>query len=234
MNIALPLASTIVSLVFAVTVLDQFLARRKPYQLVWTIGLFMFFIGTGCEYWTGTRGLSKTVYQLWYLFGATLVAAYLGMGTLYLLTPPRVAHIIMTLLLAASIYATFNVFNVSLDPRAIHYLSGRFMPQGVRAMTPFFNTFGTVALVGGAIYSALVYWRRRLMPHRVVSNVLIAVGALMPALGGTLMRFGIRSMTPFYALELLGIVLIFIGFLRNREVFGLYRFPLIHGFSKTS
>ncbi len=193
----------------------------------------MYFIGTGTEYWVGIWGLNETVYRLWYLSGATFGAAYLGMGTLYLLTPRRVAHSIMAILLVASFYAIFRVFSANIDMSTLHYLSGRFMPQSVRQMTPFFNTFGTVALVGGALYSAWVYWRRRLMPHRVISNILIAVGALMPALGGTLMRYG-GSITVFYILELLGIVIIFVGFLRNREVFGLYRFPLIHGFKKVA
>ena len=75
MYIALPLASSIVSLLFALTVLDQFFARRKPYQLVWAIGLLMYFISTGTEFWTGVWGLNQTVYRLWYLFGAIFVAA---------------------------------------------------------------------------------------------------------------------------------------------------------------
>lgn len=46
MNLAvLPLISSIVSLVFMLTVLDQFFVRRKPYQLVWVIGLFLYFTG---------------------------------------------------------------------------------------------------------------------------------------------------------------------------------------------
>jgi len=232
MNIAvIPLASSIVSVGFAVTVLDQFFARRKPYQLIWAIGLFMYFISTGSEFWVETWGLNETIYRLWYLFGAIFVAAYLGMGTLYLLVPRRIAHIIMAILLVASFYAVFRVFTASLDLSTLQYLSGRAMPQGVRLMTPFFNTFGTVALVGGAIYSAWVFWRRRFMPHRVISNTLIAVGAILPAVGGTHMRLG-GSLTTFYLLELLGIIIIFIGFLRSREVFGLYRFPLIHGFKR--
>ena len=189
MNIAImPLIASIVSLVFAVTVLDQFFARRKPYQLIWAIGLFMYFISTGAEFSTETWGLNETIYRLWYLFGAILVAAYLGMGTLYLLVRQRVAHIIMAILLVASFYAAFRVFTASIDLSTIDYLSGSAMPQVVRLMTPFFNTFGTVTLVGGAIYSAWVYWRRRFMPHRVLSNTLIAVGAILPALGGTLKR----------------------------------------------
>ncbi len=234
MNIAImPLIASIVSLVFAVTVLDQFFARRKPYQLIWAIGLLMYFISTGTEFWAETWGLNETIYRLWYLFGAILVAAYLGMGTLYLLVRQRVAHIIMAILLVASFYAAFRVFTASIDLSTIDYLSGSAMPQVVRLMTPFFNTFGTVALVGGAIYSAWVFWRRRVMRHRVVSNILIAVGAILPAVGGTHMRLG-GSLLPFYLLELLGVIIIFIGFLRSREVFGFYRFPLIHGFGRVS
>ncbi len=234
MNVVIPLVSSVVSLVFAVTVLDQFFARRKPYQLIWAIGLFMFFISIGSVFWIEAWGMNEIAYRLWYLFGAVLVAAYLGMGTLHLLTLRRTAHIILAILLVASVYAVFRVFTASIDLSTLQGLSGEAMPSGVRLMTPFFNTFGTVALVGGALYSAWVFWRRRLMPHRVVSNMLIAVGALLPALGGTLARFGVSSTTAHALLILLGVVIIFIGFLRSREIFGLYRIPLIHGFSKVS
>ncbi len=239
--VILPLISSIVSLVFGVTVLDQFFARRKPYQLIWAIGLLMYFISTGAEFRAGAWGLNETTYRLWYLFGAIFVAAYLGMGTLYLLTPRRVAHIIMAILLVASFYAIFRVFTASLDLSTLYHLSGRAMPQGVRLITPLFNIFGTVALVGGAIYSAWVFWRRRFMPHRVISNMLIAVGAILPAFGGTLMRFG-GSIQHFYLLELIGIIIIFIGFLRRclpvsqkatGELYAGVRVTLFAGLSQT-
>lgn len=227
----IPLASAIISLVFALAVLDQFLARRKSYQLVWAIGLFMYSISTATEFWTGIKGLNDTVYRLWYLFGAIFVAAYLGMGTIYLLVPRRTAHIVMSVLLLASFYALIRVFTASIDLSNLQALSGIAMPRGIRLMTPLFNTFGTVALVGGALYSAWIFWRRRVMPHRVVSNILIAFGAMLPAIGGTHMRLA-GGLPLFYIFELLGIIIIFIGFLRSREVFGLYRFPLLHGFRR--
>ena len=233
MNSIIPLISAIVSLIFAMTVLDQFFARRKPYQLIWAIGLLMYFIGTGAEFWTEIWGLNEPAYRLWYLFGAILVAAYLGMGAIYLLARRRVAHIIMGILLVVSVNAAVRVFTTSIDLSTIEHLSGSIMPQAVRLMTLVLNIFGTIALVGGALYSAWVYWRRRLMPNRVVSSILIAVGAILPALGGTLMRLT-ESHTAFYLLELVGIFIIFIGFLRSQEVFGFYRFPLIHGFKKVS
>ena len=234
MNIAvLPLISSVVSLIFGLTVLDQYFARRRPYQLVWAAGLFMYFISTGTEFFTGFWGLNTTVYRLWYLFGAILVAAYLGMGTIYLLAKRRVANIVMIVLLIASIYSAWAVFAAHIDLTGLTVLSGVAMPERVRIMTPFFNTFGTLALAGGAAWSAWIFWRKRILPHRVVSNILIAVGAVLPAFGGLHIRFG-GQIPLFYIFELVGIILIFVGFLRSREVFGVYRFPLVHGFSRVS
>ncbi len=119
----IPLISAIVSLVFALAVLDQYFARRRPYQLIWAIGLFMYAISTSTEFWVGAWGLNVTVYRLWYLFGAIFVAAYLGMGTLYLLVRRRTAHIIMAILLAASFLPLF----VSLPP-ALTWAVFRFFP----------------------------------------------------------------------------------------------------------
>lgn len=231
MNHYIPLVSSIVSLIFAVVVLDQYFARRKPYQLIWAIGLFMYFISTGTEFWTGQWGLNLLVYRLWYLFGAICVAAYLGMGTVYLLVKRRVSHLIMAVLMIVSVYAAIMVFTTDIDLGGLTVLSGAAMPHSIRMMTPVFNTLGTVALVGGAIYSAWIFWRKRILPHRVVSNILIAIGAILPAVGGTHIRLG-GNLTIFYILELIGIIIILIGFLRTKEVFGLYRVPLIHGFKR--
>jgi hypothetical protein len=55
------------------------------------------------------------------------------------------------------------------------------------------------------------------MRHRVVSNVLIAVGAFVPGVTGGLSRFGFTE--ALFLGELLGVVLIFAGFLVSIEVF---------------
>jgi len=60
----IPLLSSIVSLIFAITVLDQYFARRKPYQLIWAIGLFTYGLSTATEFWTNMWGLNDTVYRL--------------------------------------------------------------------------------------------------------------------------------------------------------------------------
>lgn len=232
MNIGfLPLTSSIISFVFSIIVLDQYFAKRKPYQLIWAIGLFMYCVSTLTEFWTETFGLNELVYRIWYLFGAIFVAAYLGMGTAYLLARRRVANIILIILLAGSIYAGVKVFTADIDIDSITTLTGKAMPMDIRLITPVFNTFGTLLLVGGALYCAWNFWRKRILPQRVISNILIAIGAILPAIGGGVIRF-IGTLNVFYLLELIGIIIIFIGFLKTREVFGLYRFPLVHGFTR--
>jgi len=229
----LPLITCIVSLIFAVTVLDQYFARRKPYQLLWAVGLFMYSISTFTEFWWNVYGHIDVIYRLWYLIGAILVAAYLGQGTLYLLMRRRNANIIMALLGAATIYVAIRVFTINIDISGLTKLTGvGVLPTDIRAIiTPIFNAFGTIALAGGAIYSAFIFWRKRILPHRVISNILIALGSLLPAAGGIHISVA-GNLNLFFILELVGVVIIFIGFLRTKDVFGLYRFPLIHGFKK--
>jgi hypothetical protein len=228
-----PLITCIVSFVFAIAVLDQFFARRKAYQLLWAIGLFMYAVSTFTEFWWNVYGHVDIMYRLWYLIGAVLVAAYLGQGTLYLLMRRRPAHIIMAVLGAGTVWAVYRVLTVQIDISYLTALTGRgVMPDDLRLIvTPVFNAFGTVALAGGAIYSAWIFWRKHILPHRVVANILIAVGALLPAAGGLHMSTG-GGINLFYVSELVGVIIMFIGFLRTKEVFGLYRFPLVHGFKK--
>jgi hypothetical protein len=86
------------------------------------------------------------------------------------------------------------------------------LPLGspVRLTTPFFNIYGLLTLVGGAIWSAYLFWRKRVMPNRVIGNVLIAAGALLIGFASTLTRLGYGQF--LYLGELLCAILMFAGF----------------------
>jgi MFS family permease len=219
-NVLLPATSSLVSLIFAAFVFKRYLARRGPHLLVWGIGMVFYAIGGFCEAYYGAFGWNPWIFRLWYLFGAILVAAWLGQGTVYLLAKRRWAHVLMGILLVASLYAAARVLAAQLDPslmtESVHTgseLSGHaIVTAGVRTLTPFFNLYGTVTLVGGAFYSAWIFWRKRILLHRTIGNIFIAVGAMLPAFGGTFSRFGIPG--ALYLSELLGSVLMFIGFIR--------------------
>lgn len=86
LNVVLPLLSSLASFVFAGLVLDQWRRRRRSFQLVWAAGLAWYGIGAGTEFVGSAYGWSEPLYRTWYLFGALLVAAYLGAGTVYLLS----------------------------------------------------------------------------------------------------------------------------------------------------
>ena len=86
------------------------------------------------------------------------------------------------------------------------------MPYGtpVRLTTPFLNIYGLLTLVGGAIYSAFLFYRKQVLANRVVANVLIAAGALLIGFASTLTRLGYGEY--LYIGELLSAILMFAGF----------------------
>ena len=139
----------------------------------------------------------------------------------------------MVILGVATLYAAVRIFTANIDISGLTNLTGvGVLPSDIRfVVTPLLNIFGTLALVGGALYSAFIFWRKRLFPNRVIANILIAVGAMLPAIGGTNLSTG-NSTNLFFVLELCGVIIMFVGFLRTKEVFGFFRFPLIHGFEK--
>ena len=217
----LPFVSFSVSIVFAFFVFRRYALRKGPHLLVWGIGMVFYAIGGVCEGYYTAKGWNPTVFRLWYLFGAILVAAWLGQGTVFLLARRRWAYVTMALLALASLYAAVRVFGAQLDPSAMtsslhtgSELSGKaIVSSGVRLLTPFFNVYGTLTLVGGAAWSAWIFWRKRILLHRTIGNILIAIGALLPAFGGSFSRLGITG--ALYISELLGAVLLFAGFLRT-------------------
>lgn len=219
-NTLLPFISCIVSFVFAFLVLKRYLMRKGTHLLIWGIGLVFYGVGAFCEAYYGAFGWNSFIFRLWYLFGAILVAAWLGQGTVYLLSKRKWANGLMVLLTLGSLYGLIRVFGAELDPSqlttSVHTgseLSGHaIVTPGVRTLTPFFNLYGTVTLVGGAAWSAWIFWRKRILLHRTIGNILIAVGAMAPAFGGTFSRFGVPG--ALYLGELLGAVLMFMGFIR--------------------
>ena len=233
MNTWLPFASSIISFIFAFLVLRRYLVRRGPHLLLWGIGMVFYGTGGFCEGYYGAFGWNPLIFRLWYLFGAMLVAAWLGQGTVYLLAKRKWANGLMLLLALSSLYGLVRVFGAQLDPSlmttSVHTgseLSGHAITTpGIRTLTPFFNLYGTATLVGGAAWSAWIFWRKRILLHRTIGNILIAVGAILPAFGGAFSRFGLSG--ALYLSELLGAVLIFIGFVRAITPMGSALLPAV-------
>ena len=214
----LPYLSTVVTLGFTVAVYNRYRQRGGTHLLLWAFGLLLYGIGTLCEVILGLT-FNIFVLKIWYLTGAMLTAAWLGMGTVHLLFRKGNAAQVMTWLLAGtSVLAlvlimiapvTSTTFDVT---RPVSEQYGQiFSRNGLTILlTILLNIYGTLTLVGGAIYSAFLFWRKKILANRMFGNILIAAGALSPAMGGTFLRAGITDL--LYLSELVGAILMFIGF----------------------
>lgn len=215
----LPFVSTAVTLLFAAMVFNRYLKGRRWYTLMWSLGLFLYGAGTFAEAYLALVW-SDVLLRVWYLAGAMLTAAWLGQGTVYLLVRRQgVAHGFAVGLLIASLLAVGLVFSLPLDasqfalhmPLSTQYKSIMFdRPALMIVLTILLNIYGTITLVGGAAYSAWLFWRKQVLSNRMWGNVLIAVGALFPAGAGTLIRLGLADW--LYLSELLGAIIMFAGF----------------------
>ncbi len=340
-NKALPIGSSLVGAVFIIAIFRRWAAKGGTHLLVWGIGLVFFATGSFTEALHGLLGWHDSIFRFWYLFGAVLIAAWMGQGTVHLLAPVRWARMIGALLSVASLYAAYQVFTATLEPRLLasdvtamatdadatadevlagaaallaptgldqrgqpdrrrltplartvasaagrrgvsvpsavlteseHSLNlvgtvgdsqwmlgteawlaqhgavsgaatsglheekwslwvarnGRVLGRlvlrepvvfsghvivssGVRILTPFFNIFGIITLIGGALYSAWVFWRKGILGHRAAGNVLIAGAAILGGGASAFSRWGM--LVYLYLAELSSLILMFIGFL---------------------
>jgi hypothetical protein len=213
--------STIVTFLFAAAVFNRYRTRGGTHLLLWGIGLVFYGLGTLSE-----AILIFTYHSLllkvWYLSGAMLTAAWLGQGTVHLLVRKRgVAAALTGLLAAVSLLSAVLVLAAPVNPEAAYNTalpaSAQYKEILVRSgaiilLTILLNLYGTVTLVGGALYSAWLFWRKKVLINRLVGNILIAAGALMPAMGGSLLKAGLGDW--LYLSELLGVILMYAGFIQ--------------------
>jgi hypothetical protein len=222
----LPFLSTLVTFAFAAAVFIRFLRKHGPHLLMWTIGLVFYGIGTLAEVLLGFT-FSGLVLKLWYLSGAMLTAAWLGQGTIHLLVRRRglawiltgvlaaVSLVAASLVLLAPLTAASSTYNVAL---AISSQYKDILTRGglTTLLTILLNIYGTLTLVGGAIYSAFIFWRKHVLFNRMIGNVLIAAGALAPAMAGSFVKMGLVD--GLYVSELIGVVIMYIGFIQATAV----------------
>lgn len=209
----LPILTTVVAAWFAVVLFRRWGSRGGRHLLWWGIGVVVYGLGTLTEAWTTLFGWHPVGFRAWYISGALLGGAPLATGTAYLLlrerTADRLAIAVFSLVTVAAACVVLSPLNVS--QAEAHRLSGRVLEwQWVRGFSPFINTYAVVFLIGGAVLSAVRYFRRGDAPERVRGNTLIALGAILPGIGGSFTRLGYVEV--LYVTELVGILLILSGY----------------------
>ncbi|MCH9031795.1 MAG: hypothetical protein IIB00_06000 [candidate division Zixibacteria bacterium] len=211
-----PILTTLFTAYFAAELFSRY--RRKPgsYNLLWWgFGVVAYGIGTLVESLITIFGWSDILFRLWYVAGAMMGGAPLAQGTVYLLLKRRTAHILSAALVLAITFGAIVTFLTPLD----YSLVDPKLPQGnvivwqwIRLISPFINTYAVIFLVGGAIASAIKFSKIPKFKNRFVGNTLIAIGAILPGIGGAMSRAGHTEV--LYLAEFVGIIFIFAGYRR--------------------
>ncbi|MCW1968379.1 MAG: hypothetical protein KIH69_009720 [Anaerolineae bacterium] len=231
MSLFIGILTTVVSAVLSWSVLSRYRSRGGTHLLLWGLGLALYVVA-GLAEMVLALGWNDTAFRLWYWSGALLIPPVLGQGTLHLLVRKRgVAAVLTSVVAYLSVAALIWIFTLPLDAEKFKPEGDivRFLTESYRAilpnspvrrvLPPIMNGYGTLLLAGGAVYSSYLFWRKQIMPNRVVGNVFIALGGLLPALGGVLVKYaeddptlsGVGSILKYLGI-LSSVILLFIGF----------------------
>ncbi|MBM4434628.1 MAG: hypothetical protein FJ028_05925 [Chloroflexi bacterium] len=204
--------SIVVSSLFAAVMARRWHLRRRPYQAAWAIGLAMFALANVAGALARAGGATADEYRVFYLFGAITNVAWLALGTIYLLAPPRVARFAPWAVIALTVAGALAVFASPVDlTKAVDTGRGFETSPLPRILAGIGSGIGSLILIGGALWSAWVFLRRGHQGRRALANVLIAAGVSVAAAGGTAAFTGASGILEWS--NLVGLALILIGFL---------------------
>jgi len=195
----LPAATSILALVFAIALFDQWRERRQGFQLIWAIGMTFFGVASGCEAIAAAGGWNELLYRTWYLTGAVWTAGWLGLGTAFLLGRTRFGYTFALCVVLAGVFTLltqrkFNYEGAGSAP--ILYLIGAVVLAAAVAIETYFQNERWPILAAGAVIGATA-----LSLVLMLTVTLPAPGYVVdPATGvptGELFPGTIRLLTPF-------------------------------------
>ncbi|HET6404277.1 MAG TPA: hypothetical protein VFH78_06485 [Candidatus Thermoplasmatota archaeon] len=202
-----PLLAGVVAGLFAARVWGEWSVRRRAHQLAWAVGLSLYAVATLVDAYAATEGWNELAYRLFFATAGANVG-FLGLGTV-LLTRSRVAgRAFAAFVVLASLVAALAQLAVPLDPARLDGTASHIpFPHPARLAFLLLNVVGGLALIVGAVVS---WWQTRR-----VGVLLIGVGALFPFLGGSLSTLASLDLRVLF--QFLGIVVMFVGYLRGRD-----------------
>jgi hypothetical protein len=210
----LPILTTLVAAGFFAALIRRYVIKGSGIHLLWwAAGVFTYGSGTALESLITLMGNSVPLNKLWYVMGALLGAYPLAQGTVYLLYSRRTANMLSAITLPFVITLAVLVLCSPADLEQFDPAepSGRILAWSwLRWMTPLINLYAAGFLVGGAIASSLKYLADKSMKHRAIGNALIALGAILPGIGGITAKSG--GVGLLYITEFIGLILIWAGY----------------------
>ncbi|MGB3329002.1 MAG: hypothetical protein WBA46_08625 [Thermomicrobiales bacterium] len=225
--IILPIACSIISLACALVIARDARARPRPDKIVWALAFLMFALAAGTDAAGRSLGWNEGVARLYYATGPALVVMYLAIGELYLLAPNAMRRFGVGATLLLTAFWVSLVVNAPIDHARLADDGWEAIERNgfMVAVTVAINAIGTLIIVGGTVYSAWRFWRKGIMRNRMIGCLLIALGTLAVAAGGSLTRLG--HYEYLYIAMAIGVALIFAGVLWTRRPDG-HAAPAVH------
>lgn len=196
----LAFAAALITLRLSGDLVRRYRRRRAPELAAWAAGLAAYALAAGALAWGAAAGWSDAAFRVYYLGGALLTAALLGVGSLLLvgrrwITPVALVYVGLAIGVAIAVSLQVDVSGTTIpEPQDVLDL----WPARILAILG--NSLGTLAVVG----VALVTFR-----SRPVGNALILAGIAVAAIGSGLAGLGIGALAPAIAVAAL---LLYAGF----------------------
>jgi hypothetical protein len=208
-----PIVTTIFSFIIAWDMFVHYRLRKSSHLLCWIIGVCTFGLAAAAASINVLIGWFPANLKFWYIIGALLGGFPLAQGTAYFLMGRRFADIstilFTTVILVAAVAVAMSP--VSIPPDFDYELSGKvFTWKWVRYFSPIVNTYAFLILLGGGIYAAYRYYAPLFKESAYLGQANIALGALLPGIGGTLMRMG--YVNALFVMEFLALIVIYSGY----------------------
>ena len=213
-----PAATAILGFIFTALIFAQWLRRRKPHQLAWSVGMLFYAVAAVMEAVSeGTGYWNPTVYRVYIVLAASLVG-FLGLGSYYLIAKAKTGpHIYLGMLLGWLVVFLYGMFTVELQMDKLIpgiTVGGQALGDALsfpRMMSLPFNITGSFFLLGAALLSIWRFARKREFAYRMWANVLIALGTIVIAWAGGLARAG--ETVGLYPAEMVASAILLAGFL---------------------
>jgi hypothetical protein len=190
----LAFAAALVSLRLSSDLVRRYRRRRAGELVAWSGALGAYAVAAGALAWGAAAGWNEAAFRIYYLGGALLTAALLGVGSLLLVGRRWAAPL-------GLLYAGLAV-GISLAVPIEGAVSGTDLPeaQDVLALWPArvvaiaANSLGTLAVVAVALAT---------IRRRPLGNALLLAGVGVAAVGSALAGLGVGALAPSIALAAL-------------------------------
>jgi hypothetical protein len=214
-----PAAAALVAFVFAVALGRRYASSRRIHLALWCAALIMYGMASAAVAAGALVGWSRTLFEIYWIFGAVLNVPFLAAGEVHLLRRGPVIDYVVWIVLAFVSAYTIAVTRgevVVSDALSVRLPSGKDVFGGESdafRLPQLISIPSYLILVLGAIWSAWGIRGRPELRNRFLGTLLVVAGASITAVAGSAFA-AVGNLVAFSIALLAGVAVMFTGFLR--------------------